>query len=124
PCPRFQLSAPGGGRLLCAVARTPPARSVTAPKRDYLPLPARFAAFVFVGGLCLAANSLALWLLTSGLGVHYLVSTVIAFTSITPLGFLLHKVLTFDTRRAYARVELPLFFTSMAATFGMILAII
>ena len=91
---------------------------MTAPKRDCLPLPARFAAFVFVGGLCLAVNTLALWLLTSGLGVHYLVSTVIAFTSITPLGFLLNKVLTFRTRREYARIELPRYVSALAASFA------
>jgi putative flippase GtrA len=96
---------------------------VTAHKRDYLPLPARFAAFVFVGGLCLAVNTFALWLLTSWLGVHYLVSTVIAFISITPLGFLLNKVLTFRTRREYARIELPRYFSAMAASFGMNLAL-
>jgi putative flippase GtrA len=82
------------------------------------PLPARFAAFVLVGGFCLAANTLVLWALTSGLGLHYLVSTVIAFVSITPLGFLLNKVITFRTRREYARIELPRYFTAMAASFA------
>lgn len=72
---------------------------MTANKAEPLALPVRFASFVLVGGLCLAVNTLALWLLTSGLGIHYLVSTVIAFASITPLGFLLNKVLTFRTRR-------------------------
>jgi putative flippase GtrA len=79
-------------------------------------VPARFAAFVFVGSLCLAVNTLVLWVLTSGLGVQYLLSTVIAFVSITPLGFLLNKVLTFRTRREYAAVELPRYFAAMAAS--------
>jgi putative flippase GtrA len=82
-------------------------------------LPARFAAFVFVGGLCLAANTLTLWLLTSRLGVHYLLSTLIAFASITPLGFLLNKMLAFRTRREYARIELPRYFGAMAASFAL-----
>jgi putative flippase GtrA len=81
-------------------------------------LPFRFAAFVLVGGFCLAANTLLLWALTSGLGLHYLVSTVIAFASITPLGFLLNKVITFRTRREYARIELPRYFAAMAASFS------
>jgi len=81
-----------------------------------LPLPSRFAAFVLVGGLCLAANTLLLWALTSGLGIHYLVSTAIAFVSITPLGFLLNKVITFRTRREYARIELPRYLGAMAAS--------
>jgi putative flippase GtrA len=82
------------------------------------PLPWRFVAFVLVGGLCLAANTLVLWALTSGLGIHYLVSTVVAFVSITPLGFLLNKVVTFRTRREYARIELPRYFAAMAASFA------
>lgn len=89
---------------------------MTPNSQDYLPVPARFAAFVFVGSLCLAVNTLVLWVLTSGLGVQYLLSTVIAFVSITPLGFLLNKVLTFRTRREYAAVELPRYFAAMAAS--------
>lgn len=81
-----------------------------------LRLPARFAAFVLVGSLCLGMNTLALWTLTSGLGIHYLLSTVIAFLAITPLGFFLNKVLTFRTRREYAPIELPRYFTAMAAS--------
>jgi len=88
-----------------------------------LPLAPRFAAFVLVGGFCLAVNTLVLWLLTSGLGIHYLVSTVIAFASITPLGFLLNKVLTFRTPRQHSRIELPRYFAAMAASFGANLAL-
>jgi putative flippase GtrA len=88
-----------------------------------LPLAPRFAAFVFVGGLCLLANTALLWALTSGLGLHYLASTVIAFASITPLGFLLNKVLTFRTPRERARVELPRYFAAMAASFAANLAL-
>ena len=83
-----------------------------------LPLPARFAVFGLVGGLCLGLNTLVLWGLTSGIGIHYLVSTVIAFSTITPLGFLLNKVLTFRTRREYAIVELPRYVSAMAASFA------
>ena len=83
-----------------------------------LPLPIRIAAFVLVGGFCLALNTLALWALTAGLGIHYLLSTVIAFCTITPLGFLLNKLLTFRTRMEYAPIELPRYFTAMAASFG------
>lgn len=88
-----------------------------------LPLPARFAVFGLVGGVCLGLNTLVLWGLTSGLGLHYLVSTVIAFSTITPLGFLLNKVLTFRTRREYAVVELPRYLAAMAASFFANLAL-
>ena len=82
-----------------------------------LTLPARFLAFVLVGGLCLALNMLVLWVLTSGLGIHYLISTAIAFSTITPLGFALNKVVTFRTHRRYAQIELPRYVTAMAASF-------
>jgi putative flippase GtrA len=76
-----------------------------------------------VGGFCLAVNTLALWLLTSVLGLHYLASTLIAFFAITPLGFLLNKVVTFRTRREYARIELPRYFSAMAASFATNIAL-
>ena len=62
---------------------------------------------------------MVLWWLTSGLGIHYLASTVIAFVSITPLGFFLNKAVTFRTRREYARIELPRYFSAMAASFAL-----
>jgi len=86
--------------------------------RASLPLPARFAAFGLVGGVCLGLNLLVLWALTAGLGMHYLLSTAIAFSAITPLGFVLNKVLTFRTRREYAPVELPRYTLAMAASFA------
>jgi putative flippase GtrA len=91
--------------------------------RPALPLAARFAAFTLVGGLCLGLNTFALWALTSGAGLHYLASTALAFVLITPLGFLLNKLLTFRTRREYAKVELPRYFAAMAASFTANLAL-
>lgn len=88
-----------------------------------LPLPIRFAVFALVGGLCLAANTVLLWLLTAGLGIHYLASTAIAFCIITPLGFVLNKVMTFKTRREYAPIELPRYFAAMAFSFCANLAL-
>ena len=76
----------------------------------------RFVAFVLVGGFCLAVNTALLWLLTSVLGLHYLASTLIAFFAITPLGFLLNKVITFRTPREHARIELPRYFFAMGAS--------
>ena len=87
------------------------------------PLPARFASFVLVGGVCLVANTAVLWGLTAGLGIHYLLSTVIAFCAITPLGFLLNKVVTFRTRREHAPIELPRYFAAMAFSFSANLAL-
>ena len=78
---------------------------------------ARFAVFCVVGGVCLGVNTLTLWALTSWLGLHYLASTVIAFSTITPFGFLLNKALTFRTHRRYMPIELPRYVIAMAASF-------
>lgn len=88
-----------------------------------LALPARFTIFVLVGGLCLALNTVALWILTSLVGLHYLASTMIAFFALTPLGFWLNKILTFRTRREYTPIELPRYFAAMAASFAANLAL-
>jgi putative flippase GtrA len=88
-----------------------------------LALPARFAVFVLVGGCCLALNTVALWVMTSLLGIHYLLSTMVAFFAITPLGFWMNKMLTFRTRREYAPIELPRYFTAMALSFAANLAL-
>jgi putative flippase GtrA len=88
-----------------------------------LPLAARFAAFLFVGGICLALNTIAVWALTSKLGLHYLLSTALAFAVITPFGFLVNKVLTFRTRREHAPVELSRYMLVMGASIGSNLAL-
>lgn len=88
-----------------------------------LRLPSRFAVFVLVGGLCLGINTLVLWVLTSGLELHYLLSTALAFLAITPLGFFLNKVLTFRTQREYTVIELPRYFALMAASVAANLAL-
>lgn len=91
--------------------------------RKPLALPARFTVFAVVGGFCLALNTVALWVLTSVAGLHYLLSTMIAFFAFTPLGFWMNKILTFRTRREYARIELPRYFAAMAASFAANLAL-
>jgi putative flippase GtrA len=98
-------------------------RRTNIGQRAALSMPWRLLAFALVGGWCLALNTVVLWALTSMLGLHYLASTVIAFFSITPLGFLLNKVVTFRTRREYAPIELPRYFTAMAASFVANLAL-
>jgi putative flippase GtrA len=82
-----------------------------------LSLPARFTAFAFVGGLCLGLHTLALWGLTSVLGLHYLLSTILAFAAITPIGFLLNKALTFRTAYRHTKAELPRYVGAMTASF-------
>jgi putative flippase GtrA len=88
----------------------------------------RFLAYAAVGGSCALLNLAALWLLTSVLGLHYLVSTTIAFLALTPVGFVLQKVMTFRTARAAAAVEWPRYFatmgTSFAASFGLMYVLV
>ena len=56
---------------------------MTSNPKERLALPARFAAFVLVGGSCLAANTLVLWALTvvfspvAGMGHLYLLSAIV-----------------------------------------------
>lgn len=78
----------------------------------------KFFTYAIVGGGCMLLNLAVLWLLTSVLGLHYLVSTMISFFTLTPVGFALQKLLTFRTPRAAARVEWPRYFVTMGASFG------
>jgi putative flippase GtrA len=76
----------------------------------------KFLSYAIVGGICTVLNLAALWLLTSALGLHYLVSTLIAFLTLTPMGFWLQKLVTFRTPRARAGVEWPRYFTTMGSS--------
>jgi putative flippase GtrA len=78
----------------------------------------KFIAYAIVGGGCALLNLAVLWLLTSMLGLHYLASTMISFLALTPVGFLLQKLVTFRTPRAAARVEWPRYFVTMGSSFA------
>jgi len=83
----------------------------------------KFVTFAVVGGFCALLSLAILWLLTSWLGVHYLLSTVVTFLVTTPVGFWLNKILTFRTRRGYARIEWPRYFLVMSISFGSSIAL-
>jgi len=76
----------------------------------------KFIKYVLAGGTCTVLNLALQWLLTSAIGLHYLVSTMIAFFTLTPVGFWLQKVLTFRTPRFVAGVEWPRYFATMGAS--------
>jgi len=78
----------------------------------------KFLTYASVGGACALLNLAVLWLLTSVLGVHYLVSNMISFLALTPVGFLLQKLVTFRTSRAAAGVEWPRYFATMGSSFA------
>ena len=76
----------------------------------------KFLSYAMVGGACALLNLAALWILTTLLGLHYLLSTLIAFLGLTPLGFWLQKLVTFRTPRAHAPIEWPRYFTAMGSS--------
>lgn len=86
-------------------------------------LTARFAAYAIVGGFCTVLNLGLLWLLTSVLGLHYLLSTMASFLALTPVGFWLQKLLTFRTARRHAMLEWPRYAITMASSFAANLAL-
>jgi len=83
----------------------------------------KLLAYAFVGGICTLLNLAVQWLCTSVIGLHYLVSTLIAFFTLTPVGFWLQKVITFRTPRAAAKIEWPRYFVTMGASLGANLAL-
>ena len=78
----------------------------------------RFLSYAVVGGICAALNLAALWLLTSVVGLHYLLSTMISFFTLTPVGFWLQKLVTFRTPRTAAGFEWPRYLATMGSSFA------
>jgi len=83
----------------------------------------KFLSYAMVGGICAGLNLAALWLLTSKLGLHYLLSTLLAFITLTPMGFWLQKLVTFRTPRAAAPIEWPRYFATMGSSLAANLAL-
>ena len=83
----------------------------------------KFLSYAAVGGLCAILNWVLLWLLTSVLGLHYLVSTALAFFALTPVGFWMQKLVTFRTPRAHAGIEWPRYFAVMGSSLAANLAL-
>jgi putative flippase GtrA len=77
----------------------------------------KFITYSFVGGVCALLNLAVLWLLTSGLGFHYLVSVLIASFTLIPVGFWLQKLVTFRTPHDAAAFEWPRYLATMASSF-------
>jgi putative flippase GtrA len=88
----------------------------------------KFLSYAAIGGVIALLNLAALWLLTSIAGLHYLLSTLIAFLALTPLAFWLQKLVTFRTPRERAPVEWPRYFatmgTSLAANLGLMYVLV
>jgi putative flippase GtrA len=78
----------------------------------------KFFFYVAVGGTCALLNLAMLWLLTDVVGLHYLLSTTLAFFALTPVGFVLQKLITFRTPAAHAGLEWPRYFATMGSSFA------
>ena len=88
----------------------------------------KFVSYTVVGGVVTLLNLAVLWLLTSVAGLHYLVSALISFLTLTPLAFWLQKLITFRTPRERAPIEWPRYFltmgTSLAANLTMMYVLV
>lgn len=83
----------------------------------------KFLTYALIGASCTLLNLAVLWLLTSVLGLHYLVSATISFFTLTPVGFWLQKLVTFRTPRAAAGFEWPRYFATMGSSLAANLAL-
>ena len=78
----------------------------------------KFLTYAMMGSICALLNLALLWVLTSVLGVHYLVSTMVSFFTLTPVGFWLQKLVTFRTPASAAPFEWPRYFVTMGSSFA------
>ena len=64
------------------------------------PLIGRTARYTLIGGLCALANN-AVMILGDLAGGHYVPMTLLAFLTVTPLGYVLHANFTFREPRSF-----------------------
>lgn len=83
----------------------------------------RFPLFVVFGLVCYVSGLAVIYVLTSILGIHYLVSNVLALFVVYPLGFALNKQFNFRTR-GRTRRELLRYYIASVVTFVASLAAI
>lgn len=77
----------------------------------------KFVRFVFIGAFCTSLNLVLLYLLTSVLGINYIISTLIALIVINMIGFYLNKYYTFKTKREKLLQELWKYYSVMFSSF-------
>ena len=81
-----------------------------------------------VGGLCALLNLLILYVGTSLLHAHYLVSAAVSFAILTPLGYLLHKAFSFRDRQPATVCQLAQYLFNLvlavAANMGLMIALV
>jgi putative flippase GtrA len=62
---------------------------------------ARTVRYGIVGAICAVANNV-LMIAGDRVGIHYVITTTIAFLVVTPAGYLMHAAFTFRERRSWA----------------------
>ncbi|MBE9223115.1 GtrA family protein [Cyanobacterium stanieri LEGE 03274] len=72
--------------------------------------------FLAIGGICAILYLTIVYCLTSGLGVNYLASTILAIIFVNFVSFYLNKKLTFKTRNKLFWRELWKFYSVMASS--------
>ena len=77
----------------------------------------KFLSYAVVGGACTMLNLALLWLLTSALGLHYLVSTMISFFSY-PRGFLAAKAHYLSHAARACGHRMARYFATMGSSFA------
>lgn len=81
-----------------------------------------------VGGLCALLNFVILYVGTSLLHAHYLVSAIVSFALLTPLSYLLHKAFSFRDRQPAAGGQFALYLInlvlSVAANLGLMIVFV
>jgi putative flippase GtrA len=86
------------------------------------------ARFGGVGTLCALMNFVILYVGTSLLHAHYLISAVASFAFLTPLSYFLHKVFSFRNQRPAAVGQLAQYLLSLvvgvAANLGLMIALV
>ena len=84
----------------------------------------QFFRFLLIGGFCTLQNIFWLYLLTTILGLHYIISTIILMFTVNSLGFYLNNRFTFkqygQTWRSFLR-KLLKYHTVMLSSFLTIL---
>lgn len=84
-------------------------------------LKSKFFKFCLVGGLCAFLNLVILYILTTILSLHYILSTIFLMFSVNILGFYLNKRYTFKTDKNRFWRELWKYQTVMVSSFLTIL---
>ena len=69
-------------------------QSIEAPQMSW----PSFVRFALVGGFCFLSGLAGVYLLTDGLGWHYLLSTAVSVIGANVLGWLLNRSWTFELR--------------------------